>query len=401
MAPKSGKVSRQNTLKLVAIDGPRPAKKLRRLNPLTNGAPTFDLSPSPSSSTHSPPPSQPLPPSQPSSNKSRSKLESNGGFKVPSIPAGLSGKGKAKAQEPVADDRMWVDVYEPETEEDLAVHKRKVNDVRQWLIEAFQPSKPQKHRIGLFSSLVHYYQLLTSCFLRLTQRLLVLTGPAGSGKTTTLRVLSRELGFEILEWRNPLAVATALPGRRGRLGEFFDFSWSIRGFVWAVSREVWPIALAPLSMRTLLSLLPDLRTLYSASLTHSSSHLSSPPSSPLLSSPQSSTDNHNPYDDDPYESTMDKFEAFLTRAGSYRSIFSSSLPFSSSLSPSSAASGPSSPRTRTSSQQPPQKQQQQKQQLILLEDLPNILHPSVRDRFHAALKAYLAVPSSSAVYDSY
>lgn len=137
MAPKSGKVLRQNTLKLVAIDGPRPAKKLRRLNPvcvslfiplhppcslfgqslqLTNGAPTFDLSPSPSSSTHSPPPSQPLPPSQPSSNKSRSKLESNGGFKVPSIPAGLSGKGKAKAQEPVADDRMWVDVYEPETE---------------------------------------------------------------------------------------------------------------------------------------------------------------------------------------------------------------------------------------------------------------------------------------------
>ncbi|EIM79628.1 Rad17-domain-containing protein [Stereum hirsutum FP-91666 SS1] len=308
MAPKSSKVSRQNTLKLVAIDGPRPAKKLRRLNPLTNGAPIFDLSPSPSSSTHSPPPSQPLPPSQPSSNKSRSKLESNRGFKVPSIHAGLSGKGKAKAQEPVADDLMWVDVYEPETEEDLAVHKRKVNDVRQWLLEAFQPSKLQKYR-----------------------RLLVLTGPAGSGKTTTLRVLSRELGFEILEWRNPLAVATASSGRRAR----FD------------------------------------------------NH-----------NPYDSDLDDSPYDDDPYESTMDKFEAFLTRAGSYRSIFSSSLPSSSSLSPSPAAPGPSSSRTQTSSQQPPQKQQQQKQQLILLEDLPNILHPSVRDRFHATLKAYLAIPSS-------
>lgn len=108
------------------------------------------------------------------------------------------------------------------TQEDLAVHKRKVNDVRQWLLEAFQPSKLQKYRVGLFSSIVHYYRLLTSCFLRLTQRLLVLTGPAGSGKTTTLRVLSRELGFEILEWRNPLSVAAAPSGRRARFGELFD-----------------------------------------------------------------------------------------------------------------------------------------------------------------------------------
>lgn len=106
------------------------------------------------------------------------------------------------------------------TQEDLAVHKRKVNDVRQWLVEAFQPSKLQKYRVGLLSSVVHYYRLLTSCFPRLTQRLLVLTGPAGSGKTTTLRVLTRELGFEILEWRNPLAVASTPTGRRARFGEF-------------------------------------------------------------------------------------------------------------------------------------------------------------------------------------
>lgn len=92
----------------------------------------------------------------------------------------------------------------------MAVHKRKVNDVRQWLVEAFQPSKLQKYRVGLLSSVVHYYRLLTSCFPRLTQRLLVLTGPAGSGKTTTLRVLTRELGFEILEWRNPLLLLLLL-----------------------------------------------------------------------------------------------------------------------------------------------------------------------------------------------
>lgn len=34
-----------------------------------------------------------------------------------------------------------------------------------------------------------------------TQRLLVLTGPAGSAKTTTLRVLAREMDFDIVEYK--------------------------------------------------------------------------------------------------------------------------------------------------------------------------------------------------------
>lgn len=34
------------------------------------------------------------------------------------------------------------------------------------------------------------------------QRVLALTGPAGVGKTATLRVLAKELNVEILEWRN-------------------------------------------------------------------------------------------------------------------------------------------------------------------------------------------------------
>lgn len=37
------------------------------------------------------------------------------------------------------------------------------------------------------------------------QRILALTGPAGTAKTSTLRVLSRELDFEILEWRNSMS----------------------------------------------------------------------------------------------------------------------------------------------------------------------------------------------------
>ena len=37
------------------------------------------------------------------------------------------------------------------------------------------------------------------------QRILALTGPAGSGKTATVKVLARELGFELIEWRNSMA----------------------------------------------------------------------------------------------------------------------------------------------------------------------------------------------------
>ncbi len=36
------------------------------------------------------------------------------------------------------------------------------------------------------------------------QRILALTGPAGTAKTTTVRILAREMDFEILEWRNAI-----------------------------------------------------------------------------------------------------------------------------------------------------------------------------------------------------
>lgn len=59
------------------------------------------------------------------------------------------------------------------------MHPGKVKDVDGWLGEAFNP-KLAKYR-----------------------RLLVLSGPAGAGKTATLRVLAEEHGADILEYRNP------------------------------------------------------------------------------------------------------------------------------------------------------------------------------------------------------
>ncbi|KAF9261419.1 Rad17-domain-containing protein [Marasmius fiardii PR-910] len=82
------------------------------------------------------------------------------------------------------DDRLWVDIYEPTTEGELAVHVRKVEDVRRWLDEAFEGGPTGK--------------------LKRYRRILVLTGPAGTAKTTTVKVLSREMNFEVLEWKNAM-----------------------------------------------------------------------------------------------------------------------------------------------------------------------------------------------------
>jgi cell cycle checkpoint protein len=67
---------------------------------------------------------------------------------------------------------------------------------------------------------------------------------------------------------------------------------------------------------------------------------------------------------------MDKFETFLARAGNYRSVFSSG-----------AVKGSlgSNPTPRNT--------------MVLLEDLPNILHPGIRDRFHSAVQRHVQTSS--------
>eukprot|EP01134_Creolimax_fragrantissima_P002981 CFRG2981T1 len=74
------------------------------------------------------------------------------------------------------DGQLWVDKYAPTMVEDLAVHKKKIDEVRAWLLDALCK------QVG---------------------SVLVLTGPTGVGKTTTLRCLALELGFQISEWFAP------------------------------------------------------------------------------------------------------------------------------------------------------------------------------------------------------
>ncbi|EPQ51476.1 hypothetical protein GLOTRDRAFT_48731, partial [Gloeophyllum trabeum ATCC 11539] len=104
-------------------------------------------------------------------------------------------------------DKLWLEMYEPTSEADLAVHKKKVEDVRQWLAEAFEGGPSGK--------------------LRKYRRLLVLSGPAGAAKTATMRVLSREIGFEILEWQN--AVSEGLPSK-GEPDSFADYEGAMDKF---------------------------------------------------------------------------------------------------------------------------------------------------------------------------
>ncbi|PHH72123.1 hypothetical protein CDD80_4757 [Ophiocordyceps camponoti-rufipedis] len=98
---------------------------------------------------------------------------------------------------PSVDDdlRPWSERFGPRNLDELAVHKRKVSDVRRWL-EAVTAG-------------------------RIRQRLLVLKGAAGSGKTTTVRLLAQDMGLELLEWKNPAGSRDMLsPSTSAQFDEF-------------------------------------------------------------------------------------------------------------------------------------------------------------------------------------
>ncbi|KAG6888227.1 hypothetical protein C0992_009277 [Termitomyces sp. T32_za158] len=205
-------------------------------------------------------------------------------------------KGKAKAnvnaptraEDDQVEDRMWVDIYEPTTEAELAVHKRKVEDVRRWLLEAFEG--------GPSGSLKKY------------RRILALTGPAGTGKTATIRVLAREMGFDIMEWKNPV-------GEKSH--SMFDHS-----------------------------------------------------------NDASSSSGYYSADS---ESLFAKFEVFLNRASTCHNLFSAPL---------SKATDSASQSSQSSVLAP-------KRHVILLEDLPNLLHPTTQSHFHSALQSLVILPVSN------
>ncbi|KKY37052.1 putative cell cycle checkpoint protein rad17 [Diaporthe ampelina] len=95
------------------------------------------------------------------------------------------------------DKRPWSERFGPLSLDELVVHKKKVADVRKWLDDVLSG--------------------------RMRQRLLVLKGSAGTGKTTTIQLLAKELGFEILEWRNPTGSAGTTQGYQSASAQFEEF----------------------------------------------------------------------------------------------------------------------------------------------------------------------------------
>ncbi|KAL8203699.1 UNVERIFIED_CONTAM: hypothetical protein K2H54_059956 [Gekko kuhli] len=75
----------------------------------------------------------------------------------------------------------WVDKYKPKTQIELAVHKKKIEEVEVWLkAQVFQRQTKQGGSV------------------------LLLTGPSGCGKSATLEILAKDLGIQVQEWINPV-----------------------------------------------------------------------------------------------------------------------------------------------------------------------------------------------------
>nr|XP_018667503.1 cell cycle checkpoint protein RAD17 [Ciona intestinalis] len=94
----------------------------------------------------------------------------------------LSHNSSAKLFPTKSSPDTWIEKYAPQHLEQLAVHKKKIQEVENWLIM-------NRHRGKKGGAPI-----------------LFLSGPAGCGKTTTLVMVARKNGIEIAEWNNPLSV---------------------------------------------------------------------------------------------------------------------------------------------------------------------------------------------------
>ncbi|XP_050328608.1 cell cycle checkpoint protein RAD17 isoform X1 [Bactrocera neohumeralis] len=74
----------------------------------------------------------------------------------------------------------WIDKFEPKTCEEVAVHPKKLAELKDWLLHCTAVHKQHPAQICL------------------------LTGPSGSGKTAAVRALARAQKYELQEWINPV-----------------------------------------------------------------------------------------------------------------------------------------------------------------------------------------------------
>ena len=112
----------------------------------------------------------------------------------------------------------WTERFAPKELSELAVHKRKVADVRNWLDLAYR----ERH-----------------------QKVLILKGAAGTGKTTTLRLLAQDIGIELIEWRESSTsdnTSEGVTASSSRFAEFVARAGKINGLTLSSDKNAVPIA---------------------------------------------------------------------------------------------------------------------------------------------------------------
>ncbi|KAI9681189.1 MAG: Cell cycle checkpoint protein rad17 [Caeruleum heppii] len=116
-----------------------------------------------------------------------------------SLPGGNENEvlDRRKENSLLDDSRPWAERFGPTNLEELAVHSKKVADVRTWLDAVL--------------------------YRRDRRRLLILKGPSGTAKTTTVTLLGQAMRFKVLEWRNPIASDISSGEYKPMSAQFEDF----------------------------------------------------------------------------------------------------------------------------------------------------------------------------------
>ncbi|KAG0099584.1 Cell cycle checkpoint protein rad17 [Podila epicladia] len=96
---------------------------------------------------------------------------------------------------------QWTEKYAPRDISELAINKSKTEQVREWL-QLYTDPKKARETTGSGGPI------------------LVLTGPAGTGKTAVLRMLAKELDLDIVEWINSVNESSLI--RRANLPDQGD-----------------------------------------------------------------------------------------------------------------------------------------------------------------------------------
>ena len=81
----------------------------------------------------------------------------------------------------------------------ISAPRQNIDDVRHWFIGALYGGNLHKYRMSPTA------RSRQSPWLMVVQCILPLTGPAGSGRTATVKVLARELAFDLIEGKNSIA----------------------------------------------------------------------------------------------------------------------------------------------------------------------------------------------------